>query len=234
MRTPGWFNCVTLVLGLGISANVAAANQPDHAHVSVTVVVPRGETSASGDALGIYALQLLPCEVDAPRAELMRDAMLVTLGSVAERLLGVFVGVAHANHRERFDGLAQAEFGKRVALDVSAKTEVGVLVAPIKRFCSVGLVLARLAAKNGQPEVPYSLRLSSGSGQQVTLDFRQDINVTLDKPWVSTGQDAKLVITLRPRRAHAVFQMQAIEDGERMQRVALRLAADADATIGSR
>ena len=234
MGRSDWFKSVALALALGVSANVAAAAKPDHVHVSVTVVVPSGESSGVGDALGIYALQLVPCEGTEPRAERTRDAVVATLSRVAERLLGLFVGVAHANHRERFDGLAQAEFGKRIALDIAAKTEVGVLVAPIKRFCSVELVLARLSAKSGQPEVPYSLRLSSGSGSQVTLDFRQDINVPLDKPWAADGQDAKLALTLRPRRAQAVLQMHGIEAGERMQRVALRLAADADATIVSR
>jgi hypothetical protein len=239
LRGTSWMGAVAVSLCLCLAANVAGAAgkadkpaQPDHSHVNVSVVVPPGEASGSGDALGIYAVQLVPCEAAVSLGATIGATVITTVGEVASRLLGVFVSVAHANHRERFDGQGAAEFGKRIALDTAATTQVGVLLAPIKRFCNVQLVLARLPAKNGQLELPFSLRLSSSSSPPVTLNYRQDIRIALDKPWVSDGHDAKLKITLRPRGAQAMLQLPDMEEGERMQRIVVRLSADAQASIG--
>ena len=220
---------VALALFAPISA--AVPEKPDHTHVNVSVVIARGETSGAGDALGLYALQLVPCDGVAARSEVVRDLVMSAVSGIAERFLGLVVSVAHANHRERFDGPGAAEFGVRVMLDKAQTTEVGILVAPTKRFCSVALVLARLPTTAGRPALPFGLRISSSAEQQSTLDFRQDLRITLDKPWESSGQNSRLTITLRPRRAHAVLQMSGMEDGERMQRIVNRLAADAEATI---
>ena len=52
---------LTLLGSVLITAITAFAAEQDHVHVAVDIVVPRDETSGAGDALGLYALQLLPC-----------------------------------------------------------------------------------------------------------------------------------------------------------------------------
>ena len=52
---------LTLLGSVLITAITAFAAEPDHVHVAVEIVVPRDEASGAGDALGLYALQLLPC-----------------------------------------------------------------------------------------------------------------------------------------------------------------------------
>lgn len=162
----------------------AIAAEPDHVHVSVEFLVPRAEASGTGDALGLYALQLLPCAGSAQRsAQSVAAARLWTSAlGVAERAFGVLIGTAHANHRERFDGPAAAEFGKRVALDRAATTMVGTLVAPKAQYCKVGLVLARLPSRGSEPALPFSLRLSKPPDRELVIDFRENIEIALAKP----------------------------------------------------
>ena len=214
----------------------AIAAQPDHVHVTVEIVVPRAETSGAGDALGLYALQLLPCAGSA-----QNSTQTGTLGRLrarallaGERVLDALIGTAHANHRERFDGPAAAEFGRRIALDQAATTNVGTLFAPIAQYCTVGLVLARLPSKGNEPALPFSLRLSRPPGQELVIDFRENLEIPLAKPWVASGSTAKLTVALRPQRALQVLDLQGIEDGERMQRAVVSLATEATASIDTR
>ena len=224
---------LTMLGSVVITATTGFAAQPDHVHVSVNIVVPRGETSGAGDALGLYALQLLPCPTSAlspPQTgalERLRAGALV----VGERALGLLVGLAHANHRERFDGPAAAEFGKRVALDRAANTNVGSLVTPIATYCKVGLVLARLPSKGQEPAQPFSLRLSTSPERELVINFRENLEIPLAKPWTASGSTAKLTVILRPQRALQVLNLQDIEDGERMQRAVASLATEATASI---
>ena len=242
LRSLVRFSALTFVCSFVMAATVAVnaiAAQPDHVHVTVGIVVPPGEASGAGDALGLYALQLLPCAGSTQSSmqtgvlELLRTGALV----VGERALGLLVGVAHANHRERFDGPAAAEFGKRIALDRAATMNVGTLVAPIAQmatYCKVGLVLARLPSKGKEPALPFSLRLSKSPERELVIDFRENIEIPLVKPWTPSGSIAKLTVTLRPQRALQVLDLQGIEDGERMQRAVVSLTAEASASIGTR
>lgn len=221
---------LTLLGGVAITAIAAA---PDHVRVTVEIVVPRGEASGAGDALGLYALQLLPCANLAKNTtqtdilERLRVGVLV----VGERALGLLISTAHANHRERFDGPAAAEFGKRIALDRAASTNAGTLVAPLARYCKVGLVLARLPSHGKEPALPFSLRLSKPSGQTLVIDFRENLEIPLTQPWAASGSTAKLTVVLRPQRALQVLEMQGVADGERMQRAVVSLATEATASI---
>ena len=227
---------LTLLGSAVIVAINAVAAQPDHVHLSVKIVVPHGETSGAGDALGLYALQLLPCVAAAQSAtptgalERLRTSVLV----IGERALSLLVGTAHANHRERFDGPASAEFGKRIALDRATTTTVGTLVAPLATYCKVGLVLARLPSRGKEPALPFSLRLSKSPEQALVIDFRENVEIALTKPWIASGSTAKLTVVLRPQRALQVLNVQGIEDGERMQRAVVSLATEASASINSR
>ena len=228
----------SVVLAMTFAINAIAA-RPDHVHVTVRIVVPPREASSAGDALGLYALQLLPC-ASTPQSstqtgvlERLRTSALV----VGERALGLLVGVAHANHRERFDGSAAAEFGKRIALDRAATMNVGTLVAPIApiaTYCKVGLVLARLPSKGNVPALPFSLRLSTSPDRELVIGFRENLEIPLAKPWTASGSSAKLTVILRPQRALQVLNLQGIEDGERMQQAVVSLAAEATASIGTR
>ncbi len=219
--------------GFMFTALTSFAAQPDHVHVTVEFVVPRAETSGAGDALGLYALQLLTCADSAQSStqtgmlERLRAGALVAV----DRVLGVLVSTAHANHRERFDGPAAAEFGRRVALDRAANTIVGTLVAPIARYCKVGLVLARLPSQGKEPALPFGLRLSKSPDRVLAIDFRENLEILLAKPWVASGPTAKLTVTLRPQRALQVLDLQGVEDGERMQRAVVSLATEATASI---
>ena len=231
----GWL-ALTLFGSVILTAMTAIAVQPDHIHVTVAIVVPHAENSGAGDALGLYALQLLPCAgstrspIQTGTLERLRAAAL----AVAERVLGALIGTAHANHRERFDGPAAAEFGRRIALDQAATTNVGTLFAPIAQYCTVGLVLARLPSKGNEPALPFSLRLSRPPGQELVIDFRENLEIPLAKPWVASGSTAKLTVALRPQRALQVLDLQGIEDGERMQRAVVSLATEATASIDTR
>ena len=224
---------LTLVGGVVISAFAA---QPDHVHVAVEIVVPSGEASGVGDALGLYALQLLPCEGSAQSSrqagslERLHASALV----VGERALGLLVGMAHANHRERFDGPASAEFGKRVALDRAATTNVGKLIVPLARYCKVGLVLARLPSQGTEPALPFSLRMSKLPHRALVIEFRENLEIPLFRSWAAIGSTAKLTVVLRPQRTLQILNIQGIEDGERMQRAVGSLATEATASIDAR
>ena len=224
---------LTLLGSVLITAITAFAAEPDHVHVAVEIVVPRDEASGAGDALGLYALQLLPCAGSAQGST--QAGALGRLQAHAQdlgkRVLGLLVGTAHANHRERFDGPAAAEFSKRIALDRAATTHVGTLVAPLARYCRVGLVLARLPSQGKEPALPFSLRLSKPSGQALIIDFRENLEIPLVKPWAASSLTAKLTVVLRPRRALQVLNLQGIDDGERMQRAVVSLATEATASI---
>ena len=230
---------LTLLGSAVIVAINAVAAQPDHVHLSVKIVVPHGETSGAGDALGLYALQLLPCE---PPAQSSRqtgalERLRTSAIAIGERALSLLIGTAHANHRERFDGPASAEFGKRIALDRATTTSVGTLVAPMATqatYCKVGLVLARLPSRGKEPALPFSLRLSKSPEQALVIDFRENVEIALTKPWVASGSTAKLTVVLRPQRALQVLNVQGIEDGERMQRAVVSLAAEASASIDTK
>ena len=228
---------LTLLGSAVIAAINAVAAQPDHVHLSVKIVVPHGETSGAGDALGLYALQLLPCVAStqsSTQTGALERLQTSALG-IGERALGLLINTAHANHRERFDGPASAEFGKRIALDRAASTNVGTLVAPLATlvtYCKVGLVLARLPSHGKDPALPFSLRLSKSPEQALVIDFRENIEVPLVKPWIASGSTAKLTVVLRPQRALQVLNVQGIEDGERTQRAVVSLATEASASIG--
>ncbi len=217
----------------GATALTSSAAQSDHVHVTVEFVVPRAEAGGVGDALGLYAMQLLTCAGSAQRSTETSTLERLRAGALAagERVLGMLVSTAHANHRERFDGPAAAEFGMRVALDHAATTIVGALVAPIARYCKVGLVLARLPSQGKEPALPFSLRLSKSPDRVLAIDFRENLEIPLAKPWVASGSTAKLTIALRPQRALQVLDLHGIEDGERMQRAVVSLATEATASI---
>ena len=216
------------------ATTAAIATVPDHVHLAVDIVVPHDETSGAGDALGIYALRLLPCPNSAQQGstqtglmERLRTSALV----IAERTFGLLIGTAHANHREKFDGPASAEFGKRVALDHAATTRVGTLIAPLSRYCKVSIVLARLPRQGNEPVLPFSLRLSKSPTEALVIDYREDLEIPLSKPWTTDASPAKLSVVLRPRRALQVLNLKGIEDGERMQRAIVSLATEATADI---
>ena len=227
---------LTLLGSVLITTITAFAAEPDHVHVAVEIVVPRDEASGAGDALGLYALQLLPCTGSAQSSTQAGalGRLQAHAQGVGERVLGLLVGTVHANHRERFDGPAAAEFGRRVALDRAATTHVGTLVAPLVRYCRVGLVLARLPSQGKEAALPFSLRLSKPFGQALIIDFRENLEIPLAKPWAAGGLTAKLTVVLRPRRALQVLNLQGIDDGERMQRAVFSLATDATASIDAR
>ena len=227
---------LTLLGSAVIVAINAVAAQPDHVHLSVKIVVPHAETSGAGDALGLYALQLLPCETPAQssRQTGALERLRTSAQVIGERALSLLVGTAHANHRERFDGPASAEFAKRIALDRATTTTVGTLVAPQATYCKVGLVLARLPSRGKEPALPFSLRLSKSPEQALVIDFRENVEIALAKPWVASGSTAKLTVVLRPQRALQVPNVQGIEDGERMQRAVVSLATEASASIDTK
>lgn len=208
-------------------AFTGAAAAVDHSHVQLSVEVRATDTSASGDALGVYAAQLVPCDV-AAASRLPKDQS-GSLHAFTERLLGVMVATAYANHRERFAGPAAGEFLKRVALDRADVSPIGEIVAPAARYCRVLLTLARLPAVGGTPELPFSLRLSMSAGREIKLDFRESLAVNLDKPWLANGRSATLVITLRPRSAAGADNFGAVR-----QRVVAQLAQAASAQITTR
>ena len=219
---------VTATLFLG------AARAADHSHVQLSVQIRASDTSASGDALGLYAAQLVPC--DAAAANHLPTEQSGTWQAFAERLLGLMIGAAHANHRERFDGPASGEFLKRVALDSAGVTPIGEIVAPKTRYCRVLLTLARLPATSGptgSPELPFSLRLSTPKGSEIKLDFRESLAVSFDKPWFANRRSASLVITLRPRSAAALIPESTDDFGAVSQRVVAQLAQASSARIAT-
>ena len=169
------------VAAIAAIAFSGAAPAADHSHVQLSVEVRAADTSASGDALGVYAAQLVPCDV-AAASRLPQDQS-GTLQAFAERLLGVIVGTAHANHRDRFAGPAAGEFLKRVALDRAGVTPIGELVAPAARYCQVLLTLARLPAVGGTPELPFSLRLSTSAGVRSSSIFANHSRLI----WINHG-----------------------------------------------
>lgn len=221
-----WIACgvvATLFLGAACAA--------DHSHVRLSVEVQANDTSASGDALGLYAAQLVPCDAAAASRSPHNDS--ATWRGFTERLLSLVIGTAHANHRERFDGPASGEFMKRVALDLAGITPVGEIVAPAARYCRVLLTLARLPA-TGSPELPFSLRLSTPKGREIKLDFRESLAVSFDKPWLANGRSANLVITLRPRATAGLIPEDADDFGAVSQRVVAQLAKASSAQLTSR
>ena len=222
---------ITLCAVAAIAFSWAAA-AADHSHVQLSVEIRATDTSASGDALGVYAAQLVPCDV-AAASRLPKDQS-GSLQVFTERLLGAMIGTAHANHRDRFAGPAAGEFLKRVALDRADVTPIGEIVAPAARYCQVLLTLARLPAVGGTPELPFSLRLSMSAGREITLDFRESLAVNLDKPWLANGRSATLVITLRPRSAAGLIAAGADDFGAVCQRVVAQLAQAASAQITTR
>lgn len=203
----------------------------DHSHVQLLLEVGAADASASGDALGVYAAQLLPCEAAATSGLLGQpDPWRIA----AERLLGLLVGTAHANHRERFDGPASGEFMKRVALDRAGMTPIGEIVAPAARYCGVQLTLARLPVVGAVSALPFSLRLSTAAGNQIQLDFRESLTVNFDKPWFANGRSARLVIVLHPRSAAALIAGTMDDFGATSQRVVAQLAKASSAHITTR
>ena len=198
--------------------------------------MPGEDTSGVGDALGIYALQLLPCAGSAqgPTRTGALGPLRAKVRVIGERALDVLVGVAQANHRERFDGPAAAEFGKRLALDRAATTTLGTLVAPLAQYCKVGLVLARLPSQGAERALPFSLRLSKASDQVLVIDFRENLEIALTRPWAARGAAARLTIVLRPKRALHALTMSGLEEGERMQRTVVSLATEATASIDAK
>lgn len=222
-----WIACgvvATLFLGAACAA--------DHSHVRLSVEVQANDTSASGDALGLYAAQLVPCDAAAASRSPHNDS--ATWRGFTERLLRLVIGTAHANHRERFDGPASGEFMKRVALDLAGITPVGEIVAPAARYCQVLLTLARLpaaAGATGSPELPFSLRLSTPKGREIKLDFRESLTLSFDKPWLANGRSANLVITLRPRSAAELIPESTDDFGAVSQHVVAQLAKASSAHI---
>ena len=211
---------------------LGAAHAADHSHVGLSVEVRASDTSASGDALGLYAAQLLPC--DAVAASRVPPDQSGRWQVFAERLLGLMIGTAHANHRDRFDGPASGEFLKRVALDHGGVTPIGEIVAPAARYCRVLLTLARLPAVGGVQALPFSLRLSTPKGGEVKLDFRESLAVSFGKPWLANGRSASLMITLRPRSAAALIPENTDDFGALSQRVVAQMAKASSAQITTR
>lgn len=208
----------------------------DHTHLSVLVEVPAGETSGEGDALGIYAMQLQPCQAS-PVLKQRAHSNEPTYGwtrMVVERLMGALVATAHANHRDRFDGPAEGEFRMRVALDRAGNTSIGELVVPAARYCRVLLTLARLPAAKGLPALENSLRLSMPGAAPLEIAFRESIALTLIKPWVADGTVAQLKFTLRPRAAQALLANQSEDFGALSQRVVSRLTEASSAAVSLR
>ena len=149
----------------------------------------------------------------------------------AERLLGVLVGTAYANHRDRFDGPAGIEFRMRVALDRPGNTLLGELVVPSTRYCRVLLTLARLPAATGLPALENSLRLSVPDAAPLEIAFRESIALALSKPWVPDGAAAQLKITLRPRATQSLLAQKNGDFGVFSQRVVTRLTEASSATV---
>ncbi len=218
--------------GVAATLFLGVAHAADHSHVRLSVQVRASDTSAIGGALGLYAAQLVPC--DAAAASRLPPDQSGAWQVFAERLLNLVVGTAHANHRERFDGPASGEFMKRVALDYAGITPIGEIVAPAARYCRVLLTLARLPAKDGSSELPFSLRLSTPKGSEIKLDFRESLTVNFDKPWRANGRSANLVVTLRPRSAAALIPENTDDFGAVSQRVVAQLAQAASAQITAR
>ncbi len=232
-RSSGRRLALTLFGCVLFTATAAVAAPPDHVHVKVEIVVPRAETSGAGDALGLYAVQLLPCAGSAQSST--QSSVLNRLWASAlvagDRLLGVLVSTAHANHRERFDGPAAAEFGKRVPLDRAATTTVGTLIAPLGTYCKVGLVLARLPSHGKDAALPFALRLSNPAGQVLLIEHREDLEIPLTKPWNASASATKLTVILLPGRALQALGLPNMEEGERMQRAVVSFAKEATASI---
>lgn len=214
-------------------AGASQAN-PDHSHLTVVVDIPTGEVSAPGDALGLYAVQLQRCDATVSLSTgnvHHRPSLNSTFGVIADTMLSVFIGAAHANHRERFDGPAASEFRARIALGSPGRTSLGELLAPTARYCGVLLTLARLPAGNGLPALDNSLRLSVPDAPPLEIAFRETITLTLGKPWQTDGQPARLQITLRPRAVQALLLRSPDDFGVRSQRAIMRLAEASSATV---
>jgi hypothetical protein len=206
---------------------------PDHTHLAVVVEIPAGETSGLGDALGVYAVQLQPCQVSSeltPHADPHEPTRSFSQ-LVVERLLSAVSGTAYANHRERFDGPAASEFRRRVALDRAGNTSLGELVVPSARYCGVLLTLARLPAIDGLLALENSVRLSAPGTASLGIAFRESITLSLSKPWLAEGAPAQLKITLRPRATQALLAQQTDDFGVLSQRVMARLAEASSAAV---
>lgn len=233
MRQPSrpFKHLVALICAALATLSHAAA---DHTHLLVNVEVPAGETSGDGDALGVYAVQVQPCSTSSaglmPRAH--RKEAVDSVGKLAvERLLSVLSGTAHANHRDRFDGPAEAEFRVRVALDRSGRTSIGELILPSAQYCRVVLTLARLPSVQGLPALENALRLSVRGTAPLEIAFRESIVLTFDKPWVADGTAAQLKITLRPRATQSLLVRKNEDFGALSQRVMTRLTDASSAAV---
>ncbi len=211
------------------------ADAADHFHVSTTIEVKAADVSAKGDALGLYAAQVLPCESSA--AATATPNAQSRIKAFVDALLGAISGTAYANHREHFDGPAAAEFMTRIALDRASARRIGEIIAPGGRYCRVLLTLARLPAAQDVPALSFSLRLSTPHGGEVNLEFRESLMLTLDKPWQADSHAAVLTITLRPNATRELLSKATTSTddfGALSQRVVTRLAQASSARISSR
>lgn len=225
-----WVRARRLIAMLAMLATAApgVAVAADHSHVAISIAVPADALGSPGDIIGIYAIEMLPC----------RTASGSTAGDgpMLERLLGMVIGRAYANHRERIDGPAAKEVLRRVPLDAPQTLALGELVTPHAVYCEVRLTLARLPSVQNPvplPALPVSLRMARpGNLPALQIDYSQPLSIKLSRPWTAEGCAAQLAITMRPGNLHPLLANAALDFGQLSQLVITGLAQNSEATLG--
>lgn len=92
-----------------------AAEKADHGHLSL--VLAPSQALATGDSMGLYAVELLACPGDGAARQPVTWRQTTAPWAWLDRLTDMLFSSAHANHRDRFDRPGPRIVALRVPLD---------------------------------------------------------------------------------------------------------------------
>jgi hypothetical protein len=190
----------------------AAAEKRDHVHLQVTLAVAPSQPRAAGDALGIYAIEMLACKAD-KGARLHGNGLLAGL----DRATDLLISSAWANHRDRFDRPGAKIVTIRAPLDRASRILLGDVVLPQGSYCQIRLTLTRLprtTQPKALPPLDTSVRLARpGALPALAVAYPVPLELPLSNPWHAKHGAAALTITLDPAAANDVLADASLGEG---------------------
>lgn len=221
---------LTIVVMLAAAMSLAwQAEQDDHIHLQLALEVAPSQPRPSGDAVGIYAVEVFACNAD--KASLPGGRVADWLSRASDLL----ISSAWANHRERFDGQGAKVVMVRVPLDRADRISLADVAVAKGRYCRVRLTFARLPSVTQPTPLPplnTSVRLTRpGNLSGVALNYAVPFVLSLAPPWQADGQAASLTIKLDPASANDLLADANIDKGRIAQRVMARWVETSKVTV---
>jgi hypothetical protein len=187
---------------------------------------------ASGDVLGLNAMEMLACPPTKAAANGSAH-WLAWLDRTTDRMMSS----AWASHRDSFDRPGARIVHTRVRLDRAGSFALGALVLPSGRYCHVRLTFTRLPATTGAnalPALENSLRFSRpGNLPPLAPSYIVGLELPFAKPWQAGHGNAQLTLSLDPSSAAPVLADASLSEGALLRLVVARWVASSQQPAAS-